>query len=97
MNKEFNKKKKKNKKKHKNGIIRVDITNIDKNIDEKALKELFNDFNCENLKLFKNQNGFSHGYMNFNNEEDANNCIQVCNKINLGNKQIHFEKWSFDI
>lgn len=94
------KKNKKNKKKNKNksGIYRVEISNIDKDVDEKALKELFGNFNCENLKIFRNQNGLSNGMMDFIKEEDANNCVEICNNVSLGknNRKIHLKKISFD-
>ena len=96
----INKKSKKKKKKHKNKneIYRVEISNIDKDVDEKSLKELFGGFNCENLKIYRNQNGLSNGTMDFFKEEDAKNCVNICNNMALGNnnKKIHLKVTSFD-
>ena len=92
------KNKKKNKKKHKNKneLYRVEISNIDKNVDENALKELFGGFQCEKIQIFRNQN-ISNGTIDFSKEEDADNFIEVCNNMTIGNKQIHLKKVTFNI
>ena len=95
-----NKKTKKGKKIKKNknkGIYRVEISNIDKNVDENVLRELFNGFNCQNLNFYKHQNGMSNGYMDFLKEEDANNCIETCNNMPFGKRNIKLSKFSFSI
>ena len=84
-------KKKKNKKKYKNEIYRVEISNIDKNVDEKILNECFGAFNCQNLKIYKQQNGLSNGFMDFMNEENALNCIKTYNNVFIENKKIQLK------
>ena len=91
------KNKKKNIKKNKNNTFKVEVTNIDKNIDEKVLYELFKDFNCDNMNFYKLQNGMSNGYLDFQNEEDANNCVNTFNNVSLGQKPIKLKRINFDI
>ena len=91
------KNKKKNIKKNKNNTFKVEVTNIDKNVDEKVLYELFKDFNCDNMNFYKLQNGMSNGYLDFQNEEDANNCVNTFNNVSLGQKPIKLKRINFDI
>ena len=84
-------KKKKNKKKHKMEIYRMEISNIDKNVDEKILNECFQDFNCKNLKIYKQQNGLSNGFMEFTNEENTLNCIKMYNDMTIESKKIQLK------
>ena len=93
------KKKKKNKRKNsnKNGIYRVEFSNIDQSIDESKLNELFGEYNYENFKFFKVQNGQSNGYMDFMNEKDADYLIHNFNNMTLGNRLIHLNKISFNL
>jgi len=91
------KNKKKNIKKNKNNTFKVEVTNIDKNVDEKVLYELFKDFNCDNMNFYKLQNGMSNGYLDFQNEEDANNCVNTFNNVSLGQKPIKLKRINFNI
>ena len=93
------KKKKKNKRKNsnKNGIYRVEFSNIDQSIDESKLNGLFGGYNYENFKFFKVQNGQSNGYMDFMNEKDADDLIHNFNNMTLGNRLMHLNKISFNL
>ena len=92
-----NKKNKKNKKKNKNNTFKVEVSNIDKNVDEVTLNELFKGFNCENIQFYKQQNGIK-GYLDFTNEEDANNCINTFNDMTLvSNKPMKLKMVNFNI
>ena len=94
-NRKKNKKKNKKKNRNKDGIYRVEITNIDKNVDENTLKEIFGGFNYDKSIFFKNQNGLSNGYLDFLKEEDADYFVKKCDKIFLCNRTIHLNKISF--
>ena len=94
-NKKKNKKKNRKNNKNKDGIYRIEITNIDKNVDENRLKEIFGEFNYDKSIFFKNQNGLSNGYMDFIKEEDADNFVKKCDKMSLCNRTIHLNKISF--
>ena len=89
------KNKKKNIKKYKNNTLKVEVTNIYKNVDEKVLNELFKDFNCDNMNFYRLQNGMFNGYLDFQNEEDANNCINTFNNVSLGQKPIKLKRITF--
>ena len=89
--------KKKNKKKKKknsnmNKIIRVNITNIDKDVQEQNMNELFKSFNCKDFKLYQDQNGIRNGYINFDNDEDADNFIGIFDGYTFGGKNIKVSK-----
>ena len=88
-------KKKKNKKKYKNDIFRVEISNIDKNVDEAILNECFRAFNCQNLTIYKQQNGVSNGFMDFVNKENALDCIKMYNNSSIESKNIQLKLVEF--
>lgn len=92
-----NKNKKKNIKKNKNNTFKVEVTNIDKNVDEKMLNELFKDFNCDNTNFYRQQNGMFNGYLDFQNEEDAENCIKTFNNVTLGKRPIKLKRVTFNV
>jgi len=91
------KNKKKNIKKNKNNTFKVEVTNIDKNVDEKMLNELFKDFNCDNTNFYRQQNGMFNGYLDFQNEEDADNCIKTFNNVTLGERPIKLKRVTFNV
>ena len=91
------KNKKKNIKKNKNNTFKVEVTNIDKNVDEKMLNELFKDFNCDNTNFYRQQNGMFNGYLDFQNEEDADNCIRTFNNVTLGERPIKLKRVTFNV
>ena len=93
-NQKKRRKKKKDNKKLKNGITRVEFTNVDKTVDEKTLQNLFREFNSETFKFYRNQNGISNGYLDFLEEKDADNFVEVCNNMTLGNRAIQLKKES---
>ena len=74
----------------------VNINNIDMTVDEQTLKDLFGSFNCTNMKFYKKQSEIS-GYLEFNKESDADNCIKTFNGATLGKKNVKLEKISFNI
>ena len=82
------KKNKKKKKKNTNKPIRVGISNIDKDTDEKVMLEFFQGFNYKDYKIFQTQDGIRNGYIDFHNEKDANQFIEVCNGMTFGTKSI---------
>ena len=82
------KKNKKKKKKTSNKPIRVGISNIDKDTNEKVMIELFQGFNYKDYKIFQTQDGTGNGYVDFYNEKDANQFIEVCNGMTFGAKSI---------
>ena len=92
-----NKNRNKNRKKFNNNIAiyRVEFSNIDKSVDENKLNELFGGYNYENFKFFKMENNQSNGYMDFLNEEDADDLIRNFNNMTLGNRLLHLNKISF--
>ena len=90
-------KKKKKKKKNRNGIIRIEISNIDKAADLDVIKSLFEGCNYDNLKFFKQQNGLSSGYIDFLKEEDANNFLSTYEGIDFGGRRMKLNKLSFNI
>ena len=75
----------------------MEFSNIDQSIDESKLNELFGEYNYENFKFFKVQNGQSNGYMDFMNEKDADDLIHNFNNMTLGNRLIHLNKISFNL
>ena len=83
-----NNKKKKKKKKNTNKQIRVEISNIDRNVDENTMIELFKDFNYTDYKFYRNQNQVKNGYLEFDNEEDAKNFMGTFNGATFGEKKI---------
>lgn len=87
-------KSKKNKKKgnNKNKSTRVEISNIDKNVKEQNMIELFKSFNLKEYKFFPDQNGIRNGYLDFDNEDDANNFVEIFNGNVFGNKEISLRK-----
>ena len=92
-----NKKNKKKKKGHNNNFkgktkIRVEIYNLEKNIDEKNMFEFFEGFNPKDKSFYKNQDGFKNGYLDFENEEDANKFISAINGFAFGSKNVSFKK-----
>ena len=87
-------KSKKNKKKgnNKNKSTRVEISNIDKNVKEQNMIELFKSFNLKEYKFYPDQNGIRNGYLDFDNEDDANNFVEIFNGNVFGNKEISLRK-----
>ena len=65
-----------------------------KTVDEKTLQNLFREFNSETFKFYRNQNGISNGYLDFLEEKDADNFVEVCNNMTLGNRAIQLKKES---
>ena len=75
---------KKNKKNMvRDGTITVKVTNIDENIPSNDVNRMFNGCRCASQKML---NG--HGFLNFSNINDANNCIARFNGKLVGNKRI---------
>ena len=97
MNMNNKTKKKKKKKKNKNGIIRVEISNIDKSVDIEELKSSFKGFKYEKLKLFKQQNGTSNGYIDFIKEEDSNNFMETYKDVSFEGRKMKLSILSFNI
>ena len=97
MNMNNKTKKKKKKKKNKNGIIRVEISNIDKSVDIEELKSSFKGFKYEKLKLFKQQNGTSNGYIDFIKEEDSNNFMETYKDVSFEGRKMKLTKLTFNI
>ena len=89
------KKNKKKKKKNPNRPIRVEISNIDKDIDEKVMLEIFQGFNYKGYKFLQTQDGIRNGYIDFDNEKDANECIKTCNGMTFNTKSISLKKEEF--
>ena len=87
-------KNKKNKKKgsNKNKSTRVEISNIDKNVKEQNMIELFKSFNLKEYKFYPDQNGIRNGYLDFDNEDDANNFVETFNGNAFGDKEISLRK-----
>ena len=90
------KRRKKPKNKKNKEMFRVNIYNIDKIVDEQTLKDLFSGFNCISMKFYQKQSDVS-GYLDFTNENDADNCVKTFNGMNLGKKKVQLEKVSFNI
>ena len=65
------------------GYIKVKITNIDENVPINDVNRMFNGCRCATQKIL---NG--HGFLNFSNINDANNCIARFNGKQVGNKKI---------
>ena len=86
------KNKKKKKKNNKNNSIKVLITNIDKDVQEQNMIELFKSFNCKEIKLFQDQNGIRNGHIIFDTEEEANNFIGTFDGFTFGSKNISVKK-----
>ena len=89
------KKKKNNKKKKKkkgNGLIIVEISNIDPKVDDKNMLVFFQEFHYKEIKFFIKQNGDKNGYLSFNYDEDADNFLSICNGMQFGNRQIKAKK-----
>ena len=91
-----NSNKNKKKKKKNNEIIRVNIYNIDKKADKNELYNLIGQFNCIDIKTYETQNEIK-GYIDFNKEENADNCIKNLNNTKLGKKSMILKKVSFDL
>ena len=90
----FEKKKNKKKKKkndNRNKQIKVNITNIDKDADEKIMIEVFKSCNCKNLKFYENQNSKS-AQMDFDNETEADNFINMFDGYTFGKRRIKLQK-----
>jgi RNA recognition motif-containing protein len=49
------------------------------------------------MNFYKLQNGMSNGYLDFQNEEDANNCVNTFNNVSLGQKPIKLKRINFNI
>ena len=89
------KKKKNNKKKKKkkgNGLIIVEISNIDPKVDDKNMIVFFQEFHYKEIKFFIKQNGDKNGYLSFNYDEDADNFLSICNGMQFGGRQIKAKK-----
>ena len=74
--------------KNTNKQIRVEISNIDRNVDENTMIELFKDFNYTDYKFYRNQNQVKNGYLEFDNEENAKNFMTTFNGATFGEKKI---------
>ena len=69
----------------KENYIAVKLTNIDENLSLNDLNKYFVNCKCSRHK-FLIDNG--HGFLNFTNKNDANNCIVLYDGKKLGNKTI---------
>ena len=87
-------KNKKNKKKgnNKNKLTRVQIFNIDKDVNEQNMIELFKSFNAKEYKFYPDQNGTKNGYIDFDNEDDADNFVETFDGNTFGNKRLSLKK-----
>ena len=84
-------KKKNNKKKKKKkgyGTRIVEISNIDNKVDDKNMIVFFQEFNYKDIKFYTTQNGEKKCSLVFNNDEDADNFISICNGMAFGDKDI---------
>ena len=54
--------------------------------------EFFEGFNPKDKNFYKNQDGFKNGYLDFENEEDANKFISAINGFAFGSKNVSFKK-----
>ncbi|KAG2663618.1 hypothetical protein I3843_16G042300 [Carya illinoinensis] len=75
----------------KSGTANIFIKNLDKAIDPKALKDTFSSFgNILSCKIATDANGQSKGYgfVQFDNEESAQNAIDKLNGMLLNDKQV---------
>ena len=95
-NNNTNEKKKKNNKKKKkkkgNGLIIVEISNIDPKVDDKNMLVFFQEFHYKEIKFFIKQNGDKNGYLSFNYDEDADNFLSICNGMEFGDRHIKAKK-----
>ena len=101
VDKKKKKKKKKNKRKSKEGEgggkIIIKVYNIDQSKYVKELKNLFKESGCYNLQLFqKNGRSRGFGYLYFNDENKANNFIQIYQNAQFGNKPLKCQKKYFN-
>jgi hypothetical protein len=101
VDKKKKKKKKKNKRKSKEGEgggkIIIEVYNIDQSKYVKELKNLFKESGCYNLQLFqKNGRSRGFGYLYFNDENKANNFIQIYQNAQFGNKPLKCQKKYFN-
>jgi len=75
----------------KSGTANIFIKNLDKAIDPKALKDTFSSFgNILSCKIATDANGQSKGYgfVQFDNEDSAQNAIDKLNGMLLNDKQV---------
>ena len=86
-------KKKKNKKKEGKKIT-LKIYNIDQGIPAVEIRNIFKDCGCISGQFFSKRNGYSSGfgYLQFKNENLANNCISKFNNKKIGNKVIKLKR-----
>ena len=91
-NKRSKKRKKKNSSNNNNKQFRIEISNIDKKVEEENLLSLIKGFNPIDINLFKNQNGIKNGYIDFENKEDADEFYSSCNNMAQGDKSITLKK-----
>ncbi|XP_019156464.1 PREDICTED: polyadenylate-binding protein 2-like [Ipomoea nil] len=76
----------------KSGTANIFIKNLDKSIDNKALFETFSSFgNILSCKIATDANGQSKGYgfVQFDNEESAQNAIDKLNGMLINDKQVY--------
>ncbi|CAK9184965.1 unnamed protein product [Ilex paraguariensis] len=76
----------------KSGTANIFIKNLDKTIDNKALHDTFSSFgNILSCKIATDPNGQSKGYgfVQFDNEESAQNAIDKLNGMLLNDKQVY--------
>ena len=69
----------------KENYIAVKLTNIDENLSLNDLNKFFVNCKCSRHKFLIDK---GHGYLNFTNKNDANNCIVLYDGKKLGNKTI---------
>ena len=75
------------------------ISNLDKNISQTQIFELFNDFPVTYIKIAKNhqtKESFGYGFVGFKSYENAERAILLLNYLKLGKKTLRISWYSRD-